>query len=73
MIINNESNRTNLEVSVEEALELIGELSKAVSAAVQYPWQRTTNGMPASERLKIGSFKPSSFNVMVAQTKVPRG
>jgi len=66
MIVNNERNRTNVECSVHEALELIAELSKSVDAALRFG-SRTTNGMAASERTtsEIG-FKPSSFNVTVS-------
>lgn len=72
MIIYNEHNRTSLNVSVTEALELIGELSKAVDFALKHG-HRTTNGMPASEAVDktvvSTGFKPSSFNVTVEGKK----
>ena len=69
MIINNEHNRTNVECSVSEALELIAELSKSVDAALRFG-HRTTNGMAATERVTSETgFKPSSFNVTINNSK----
>ena len=73
MIINNEHNRMNLSVSVAEALEMIGELSKAVDFALKHG-HRTTNGMAAIEVVKRDDMLvkgtqhiPSSFNVTVSE------
>lgn len=75
MLINKEHNRVNIQVSVAEALELIGELSKAVDFALKHG-HRTTNGMAAVEIVKRDDYLvkgtqhvPSSFNVSVSENR----
>ena len=67
MIINVEHNRVAIECSALEAMELIGEISKAVSAVIEFGISRSTNGMAASERTDDAAieFKPSAFQVTV--------
>lgn len=68
MIINNENNRTNIEASIPEALELIAELSKAITFALEHG-HRTTSGMAATtlKRSDAREYKPSSFNMTVSK------